>query len=129
MGYAHIENLYKNQEILMFKRCFAMEKIHGCVKFDTKIMMANGEERAISSLQSGSMVLCYDKKRRGFVESEIISVLKKEKTDTLRWLKLFLDNGRVLVCTEDHQILTDNRGWVSAIELKDNDEIVFFEEK
>jgi len=29
MGYAHIENLYKNQEILMFKRCFAMEKIHG----------------------------------------------------------------------------------------------------
>lgn len=25
----HIENLYKNQEILMFKECFALEKIHG----------------------------------------------------------------------------------------------------
>jgi len=29
VAYASILNLYKNQEILMFKRCFAMEKIHG----------------------------------------------------------------------------------------------------
>lgn len=29
MSYASIENLYKNQEILMFKECYAMEKIHG----------------------------------------------------------------------------------------------------
>lgn len=29
MGYMHIENLYKNQDILEFKRCYAMEKIHG----------------------------------------------------------------------------------------------------
>lgn len=29
MGYLHIENLYKNQIILMFKECYALEKIHG----------------------------------------------------------------------------------------------------
>ncbi len=29
MSYMHIENLYKNQDILMFKECYAMEKIHG----------------------------------------------------------------------------------------------------
>lgn len=29
MSYMHIDNLYKNQDILMFKRCYAMEKIHG----------------------------------------------------------------------------------------------------
>jgi len=29
MGYAHIENLYKNQWILLFKECYALEKIHG----------------------------------------------------------------------------------------------------
>jgi hypothetical protein len=29
MGYMHIENLYKNQDILLFKECYAMEKIHG----------------------------------------------------------------------------------------------------
>src|SRR5271166_2518811 len=29
MGYLHIENLYKNQDILLFKECYALEKIHG----------------------------------------------------------------------------------------------------
>ena len=29
MAYMHIDNLYKTQEILMFKECYAMEKIHG----------------------------------------------------------------------------------------------------
>ena len=29
MGYSDIDNLYKNQEILMFKECWALEKIHG----------------------------------------------------------------------------------------------------
>jgi hypothetical protein len=29
MGYLHIDNLYKNQDILMFKECYALEKIHG----------------------------------------------------------------------------------------------------
>lgn len=29
MGYLHIDNLYKNQEVLLFKECYAMEKIHG----------------------------------------------------------------------------------------------------
>lgn len=29
MGYAHIENLYKNQDILLFREVYAMEKIHG----------------------------------------------------------------------------------------------------
>ncbi len=29
MGYLHIENLYREQTILLFRECFAMEKIHG----------------------------------------------------------------------------------------------------
>jgi len=29
MGYLHIDNLYKNQEILLFKEAYALEKIHG----------------------------------------------------------------------------------------------------
>jgi len=29
MSYMHIENLYKSQEIFLFKECYAMEKIHG----------------------------------------------------------------------------------------------------
>ena len=29
MGYLHIKNLYANKNILLFKECYAMEKIHG----------------------------------------------------------------------------------------------------
>jgi len=29
MGYLHIEQLYHNQDILLFKECYALEKIHG----------------------------------------------------------------------------------------------------
>jgi RNA ligase len=29
MGYMHINNLYKDQQILLFRECFALEKIHG----------------------------------------------------------------------------------------------------
>lgn len=29
MSYLHIQNLYKSQEILLFRECYAMEKIHG----------------------------------------------------------------------------------------------------
>ena len=29
MGYRHIDNLYKDQWILLFRECFALEKIHG----------------------------------------------------------------------------------------------------
>jgi len=29
MGYLNIDNLYKAQEVLMFRECYAMEKIHG----------------------------------------------------------------------------------------------------
>jgi len=29
MGYLHIENLYKNQTIRLFRECYALEKVHG----------------------------------------------------------------------------------------------------
>lgn len=43
MGYLHIDNLYLNQKILLFKECYAMEKIHGTSahvkwKFETKTL-------------------------------------------------------------------------------------------
>lgn len=51
MGYLHIDNLYKDQTILLFKHCYALEKIHGTSthirwKVDTKEVsfFSGGEE-------------------------------------------------------------------------------------
>jgi len=40
MAYQHIDNLYKNQDILLFTECYAMEKIHGT---SAHISYNNGE--------------------------------------------------------------------------------------
>lgn len=49
MGYRHIDNLYKNTSILMFKECFALEKIHGTsanVRWgDGKVWFHSGGEK------------------------------------------------------------------------------------
>jgi len=49
MGYLHIDNLYKNTEILLFKECYAMEKIHGSSAHlqwkDNKIIFFSGGEK------------------------------------------------------------------------------------
>jgi hypothetical protein len=51
MGYMHIDNLYKNTEILLFKQCYALEKIHGTsanihYKYnDNKILYHSGGEK------------------------------------------------------------------------------------
>lgn len=50
MGYAHLPNLYKDQAILLFRECWAMEKIHGTsasVRWsDGKVWFSPGGESA-----------------------------------------------------------------------------------
>lgn len=47
MAYLHIKNLYKEQDILMFKECYALEKIHGTsahIKIINEIIEEIGRE-------------------------------------------------------------------------------------
>lgn len=47
MSYMHIDNLYKNQDVLMFKECYASEKIHGTsahIKFEATQLALEVEE-------------------------------------------------------------------------------------
>lgn len=49
MGYLHIDNLYKDQTIMIFKECYALEKIHGTsahIRWDS-------EEKAIGFFSGG----------------------------------------------------------------------------
>lgn len=48
MSYMHIDNLYKSQEILSFRRCYALEKIHGTSAHvawrDGRVVLSSGGE-------------------------------------------------------------------------------------
>jgi len=50
MGYLNIDNLYKNTEILLFKECYALEKIHGTSAHiswkNEKVILSPGGEKA-----------------------------------------------------------------------------------
>jgi len=49
MGYIHIDNLYKNTEIMLFKECYALEKIHGTSAHiswkDNQVILFSGGEK------------------------------------------------------------------------------------
>jgi len=101
------------------------EKLHGCLREDSKVMLANGEERNISEIIPGQYVISFDQEKNEFVEKRVIDVVRQDKSK--EWIKLHFDNGDFICCTDDHLILTSNRGWVSAGLLTENDEIKSFD--
>ena len=50
MGYQKIENLYKNQDILLFKECYVLEKIHGT---SAHISWRDGDVPSLSFFSGG----------------------------------------------------------------------------
>lgn len=62
MGYMHIENLYKNQTVLLFKELYALEKLHGTsahIGFSsdksTKFEMGTKEQHGVFEYPEGLM--------------------------------------------------------------------------
>lgn len=51
MGYLHIDNLYRNQTILLFRECWALEKLHGTSAHvayrDGRVWLSSGGESAV----------------------------------------------------------------------------------
>lgn len=129
MAYAHIDNLYKDQTILLFRECFALEKIHGCVKKGTLILMADGSKLPIEDIKPKDKVLSYDTKKRKFVPTMVEALVIQERDLRLGWMEVTIQDGRSIVCTTDHPFLTRNRGWVVASELTVEDDILTFDEK
>ena len=124
MSYYEIDNLYKSQTILQMKEVYALEKIHGCVKHGTLITLSNGEKIPIERIRKGFFILSYNEYSKTFVPAEVEKLLVKHKNKSLSWFKLDFNNGNTLICTEDHPILTYNRGWVIAKDIKSNDDII-----
>lgn len=123
MAYRHIENLYRNTEILLFKQCIAMEKIHGCLHKDTPVLTDRGEVR-ICDVFPGDFVFSFDEKTHTFEKHEVLQVFKQEASTG--WLAITLENGRTLLLTKNHRVLTKTRGWVEAYMLSKDDEVITY---
>jgi len=124
MGYMHISNVYRDDRIFMFKRCYAMEKIHGCVKKGTKVLLSDKTERPVEEIVRGDVVFAFDESQGKFVLARVKDVIVQESDPRLGWMEVTMGNGRIVVCTVDHPFLTTNRGWVIAEELTMEDDLV-----
>lgn len=77
MGYLHINNLYKDQTILMFKECYALEKIHGTSAHigwnakEQKVLFFSGGEKHDRFIQLFDADFLKQKLSETFVTSHI----------------------------------------------------------
>lgn len=102
-------------------------KVDGCFKHDSKVMMANGEERPISEIKEGMSVLSFNEKTGKTEPKKVVSVLVRKSEPSVqqpKWMMLRFTGKEPIVCTVDHPFFTSNRGWVEAQNLNEGDQFV-----
>ena len=92
-----------------------------CVDATTPIVVSDGTSCPIQDLCVGQRVISWNEETEKFEQQEIEAVINNGARDCV---ELTFDNGKTLVCTPDHKLLTRNRGWVEALELTQDDELL-----
>lgn len=96
--------------------------IFQCVDEETSVAMADGTQKCIGQIEVDDEVMTYDEASRQFVASSVERIYDQGMNDCI---ELEFDDGRKLICTMDHPVLT-RRGWIIAGELGCDDEIECF---
>lgn len=122
--YTNIENIRNFPDIFNEgEEVVASEKTHGCLEKSTKILLSDGTEKNIENMQEGDLIISYDVDRKTYVEDVVQKIIMRKPEDS-KWIELSFDNGRSIICTENHLFFTENRGWVEAINLSEKDTIL-----
>jgi hypothetical protein len=110
--------VFDNSRELPIIKATGSEKIHGCFEKNSLVTLANGESIPISKITEGTYILSYNHKTQ---EQEVKKVLKSiNQKLNKEWCKLVFDNTEI-ICTKDHKIWTDNRGYIEAQYLDEFD--------
>lgn len=123
--FTDIESLRKHKDILKEgENVVITEKIHGCLKFDTKVLMASGLEKEIQYIQPGDEIYSYDESRK-FCIKKVKQKIVRPAVKEQKWISILLENGKTLTLTKDHKVLTED-GWVEASKLTISSNIVSY---
>jgi len=89
----------------------------GCFVPGSRVKMIDGMYAPIDTIEVCDIVIdAFGDARK------VIDVLEYDIEEDI--LELEFDDGRIIECTFDHEILTENRGWIQAKDLTYDDEIV-----
>lgn len=89
----------------------------GCFLPETGVKMSDGRVINIETVCCGEKVI----DAYGCVQ-EVIDTLCYEIDEQI--VDLEFENGKTISCTRDHKFLTKNRGWVEAVNLTEQDDVV-----
>lgn len=89
---------------------------------EERIRMDNFVEKYSFGLYTNPEVKSYNTNTGEFVWAEVSAAAQTGVSDEL--IRIETEDGKVIECTEDHQIFTKNRGWVKAGDLVETDELV-----
>lgn len=88
--------------------------LNGCFRKGTKVKMANGTYKNIEDVKENDMVVSFDENTGEFVDQRV-SRLNINQPKPM--VKVVLENGEEIVCTEDHKFLTKDGEWIQAKDL------------
>jgi hypothetical protein len=128
--YPSIVQLPDCPEIFHVKEVIATEKLHGCVVAKTRVSMADGTTKSISTLSVGDEVLGVD--TEGKVVSAIVTNTynngKAEKWVRVTGTRLGMGRGNhffSIICTPEHHVWHPERGdYLKVSELQINDPVL-----
>ena len=89
----------------------------GCFVPDSMVKMSNGSKKRIQEVVIGEEVISHDG-----TMNMVSNILSYDVSEDI--IELEFADGRVVSCTTDHKFFTSNRGWVKAIDLNEEDDIV-----
>jgi ATP-dependent DNA helicase DinG len=91
-----------------------------CVEGSQKVHMFDNSQKPLSEIEVGDCVVSWDEAVQEFIGQPVTAVYDNGERDCI---ELQFENER-LVCTPEHLIFTQNRGWVCADELTEEDDIL-----
>ena len=90
----------------------------GCFTPKMRVVLSNGNYKEISEIEINDKI-----KNRYNKETKVKNIFVYDINEEL--VELEFENNIIIQCTKDHEFLTENRGWVKADEINENDEIVY----
>ena len=126
LGDSHGCILFQEQ-IMKLVEDLSNGKINGnyCFAGNTKVLTEDGEKtiKQIVEEKKPIKVWSYNKEEEKYELKEVINFFDNGEKNTM---KLILDNEQEIICTPEHLFLTKNRGWVKAIDLEEDDDLLDF---
>lgn len=126
LGDSHGCILFQEQ-IMKLVEDLSNGKVNGnyCFAGNTKVLTEDGEKtiKQIVEEKKPIKVWSYNNKEEEYELKEVINFFDNGEKNTI---KLILENGREIICTPEHLFLTKNRGWVKAIDIEEDDDLLDF---